>query len=75
MLLLSFSLNIFFIVVVIFRSRLEMRAVFVLLGLIAAVNAVSFTDVIKEEWKAFKVRFEMQRSFVVVFYFNFLFFI
>lgn len=32
-----------------------MRGVFVLLALVAVAQAVSFADIVKEEWQAFKV--------------------
>lgn len=33
----------------------KMRGVFVLLALVAVAQAVSFADIVKEEWQAFKV--------------------
>lgn len=41
---------------IIFPAKLEkMRGVFVLLALVAVAQAVSFADIVKEEWVAFKV--------------------
>lgn len=51
------ALNIFInFVVVFFQIKNMNKLLIVLVGMIAAANAVSFFDLVKEEWHVFKVK-------------------
>lgn len=40
----------------------------VLIGVLATASAISFFDVVKEEWHAFKVRINLLKNILVFFY-------